>query len=334
VKQSRTSTSRATNPAKYFAISVAAGFAHRMRKTISGIPAVSNLAKKAEKPDPSTCSEAGPASVGRGVPSMSFPVYLHLGFLRIHPHWFFEALAYIVSFRIYLLLRRRRGDAVLDVDRWWVIAAGAVGAVVGSKLLYWLEDPEATIRHLSDPAFLLGGKSIVGALIGALFAVEATKKYLGISRRTGDLFALPLCVGIAIGRIGCFLTGLEDHTTGVATSLPWGVNFGDGARHPTQLYEIAFVLLLAALIVVASRRPHPEGDLFKIFMVGYFAFRLCVDSLKPDVRVMAGLTSIQWACILMLLYYAPDVLRWVGVKHIRHRESAAELETPETARAK
>jgi phosphatidylglycerol:prolipoprotein diacylglycerol transferase len=266
---------------------------------------------------------------------MTFPVYLDFGLLRVHPHWFFETLAYIVSFRAYLLLRQSRGDAVPDVDRWWVIAAAAVGAVVGSKLLYWFEDPGATIRHFGDPAYLLGGKTIVGALIGALFAVEATKKYLGISRRTGDLFALPLSVGIAVGRVGCFLTGLEDHTTGVATSLPWGVNFGDGvARHPTQLYEIAFLLLLAALVVVVSRCPHREGDLFKLFMVGYFGFRLCVDLLKPDVRVLAGLSSIQWACVLMLLYYAPDVLRWLGVKHVHSKEPPAELAAPVTVRAK
>jgi phosphatidylglycerol---prolipoprotein diacylglyceryl transferase len=64
---------------------------------------------------------------------MSFPVYLHFGILRIHPHWFFEALAYIVSFRVYLLRRRRSGDAIPDADRWWVIAAAAVGAMVGSS---------------------------------------------------------------------------------------------------------------------------------------------------------------------------------------------------------
>ncbi len=28
------------------------------------------------------------------------------------------------------------------------------------------------------------------------------------------------------------------------------------------------------MIVRVSRRPHASGDLFKIFMVGYFAFRL------------------------------------------------------------
>ena len=44
-------------------------------------------------------------------------------------------------------------------------------------------------------------------------------------RSTGDLFVVPLCVGTAIGRIGCFLSGLEDRTYGTPTSLPWGDRF-------------------------------------------------------------------------------------------------------------
>jgi len=92
----------------------------------------------------------------------------------------------------------------------------------------------------------MGGKTIVGALIGGLLAVELIKRYIGFSTSTGDLYAIPLAVGIAIGRIGCFLTGLSDNTYGIPTSLPWGIDFGDGiSRHPTQLYEIIF---LAALI--------------------------------------------------------------------------------------
>jgi len=242
---------------------------------------------------------------------VSFPVYIQLGPVHLHPHLVFETLAYAVAFQIYLLLRRRGGDAIDAHRRWWVIAAAAMGALAGSKLLFWFENPRLTFEHLGDPEFLIGGKTIVGALIGGLLAVEWTKKRLGITRRTGDLFALPLCVGIAIGRIGCFLTGVEDHTAGVATSLAWGVNFGDGvSRHPTQLYEIVFVLLLAFVIARIARGPYREGDLFKTFMVGYFGFRFAVDFLKPDVRVFLGLSSIQWACAAMLVFYAGDVLRW------------------------
>jgi prolipoprotein diacylglyceryltransferase len=247
---------------------------------------------------------------------VSFPVYIHLGPLRLHPHWVLEMLAYAVAFQVYRWLRRRRGDALDGHSRWWVIAAAAMGALAGSKILFWFEDPRLTLEHLHDPAYLMGGKTIVGALIGGLLAVEWSKQILGVTRRTGDLFALPLCVGIAIGRVGCFLTGVEDHTAGIATSLPWGVNFGDGVlRHPTQLYEIAFILLLAFALIRIARTPCREGDLFKVFMVGYFAFRLAVDFLKPDVRVLFGLSSIQWACAAMLAFYAPDVWRWARGGH-------------------
>jgi len=68
---------------------------------------------------------------------MTFPVYISLGSLKIHPHLVFETLAYAVAFRVYLLLRKRNGDLLDDSNRWWMIAAAAMGAVVGSKVLYW-----------------------------------------------------------------------------------------------------------------------------------------------------------------------------------------------------
>jgi prolipoprotein diacylglyceryltransferase len=243
---------------------------------------------------------------------MSFPFYINLGPLRLHPHVVFETLAYAVAFRVYLVLRKHGGDALDDGNRWWMIAAAATGAVVGSKALYWFEDPALTLAHWREPAYLMGGKTIVGALIGGLFAVEIAKLHLGIKKRTGDLFAVPLCVGIAIGRIGCFLTGLDDHTAGIATSLPWGVNFGDGIpRHPTQLYEVLFALALGGFLWRRMQRPYLTGDIFKMFMVAYFAFRLACDFLKPEVRVLFGLSSIQWACAATLAYYSGDVFGWV-----------------------
>src|SRR5262249_4539052 len=150
-----------------------------------------------------------------------------VGSLRLHPHWIFEALAYTVGFRVYLWQRSKEGDFLPWIDRMWLIAAAAAGAAVGSKILYWLEDPPATLAHWNDLAFLMGGKTIVGGLLGGTIGVEWVKQQRGITRRTGDLFAIPLCVGIAIGRIGCFLSGLDDQTYGIATTLPWGIDFGD-----------------------------------------------------------------------------------------------------------
>jgi phosphatidylglycerol---prolipoprotein diacylglyceryl transferase len=152
---------------------------------------------------------------------VQFPVYIPFGPLRLHPHVVFEALAYFIGFRIYLRQRRRRGDVIADGTRWSIIAAAIAGAAIGSKVLYWFEDPVGTWQHLRDPVFLLQGKTIVGALIGGLIGVEATKFVLGVRESTGDLFAVPLAIGAALGRIGCFLTGLSDRTYGVQTNLPW-----------------------------------------------------------------------------------------------------------------
>jgi phosphatidylglycerol---prolipoprotein diacylglyceryl transferase len=249
---------------------------------------------------------------------MQFPVYLRVAGLSLHPHTVLETLAYFIGFRIFLYLRRTRGDAIPNHTRWWALAAAAMGAACGSKLLYWFEHPALTWQHRLDPAFLLGGKSIIGALAGGLIAVEATKLLLAEHRSTGDLIALPLAIGAALGRIGCFLTGLADDTCGTPTSLPWGVNFGDGIpRHPTQLYEIAFLLLLAAFLWHLMRRPHRDGDVFKAFQVAYSSWRLAIDFIKPEQR-FAGLSSIQWVALALLLYYARDILRWLFVRSVPH----------------
>ncbi len=252
-----------------------------------------------------------PAIVGQS-PALTFPVGIPLGPWRVDPHLFFDALAYFTGFRLYFWLRRRRGD-VLDGDtRWWMVAAAIAGAALGSKMLFWLEDPGETAARWREPFFLLGGKTVVGALVGGLAAVELAKHWLGVTQRTGDLFAMPLAVGIGIGRIGCFLSGLPDRTYGSPTSLPWGVDFGDGiARHPTQLYETAFLIGLAAWLARLLSRPHQEGDLFRVFIVAYLAFRLVVDAVKPEVRLALGLSAIQWTALAVIVHYRHDVARWL-----------------------
>jgi phosphatidylglycerol---prolipoprotein diacylglyceryl transferase len=68
----------------------------------------------------------------------------------------------------------------------------------------------------------------------------------------------PLALGIAVGRWGCIFAGLPDCTFGVATTLPWGVDFGDAIRrHPVQLYESFAMLgfLGVFLAGIAARAP-------------------------------------------------------------------------------
>jgi len=237
-----------------------------------------------------------------------------LGPVAVSPHVVLESLAYLVAFEVYRRHRRAQGDFLASEVRSSVVVAAIVGAALGSKLLGWLEDPLDTLAHWRDPAYLLGGKTIVGALLGGTMAVEWVKARMGLARRTGDLFALPIAVGIGIGRIGCFLAGLRDHTYGTPTSMPWGIDFGDGVRrHPTQLYEVVAMIALTWMLARLARHPHREGDVYRAFLAAYLAWRLAVDFLKPEPR-FAGLTAIQWCCAAALVWCWRDVARFVGAR--------------------
>lgn len=236
-----------------------------------------------------------------------------------HPAWHpaFEGLGYVAGYLVFRWVRGRRGDVVEEPQRWTVIAAAAVGALIGSRVLGLAEQWPTVLAVARSGGvgallFASGGKTIVGGLLGGWIGVELAKRFSGIRASTGDLFALPLCAGIAVGRIGCFVAGLADDTYGKATKLPWGVNFGDGvARHPTQLYEMVF---LAVLAFVLSRPAHwADGYRFRVFMAGYLGWRLVIDFLKPQPLV-AGLNVIQWACAAGLVVLA---VLFVGDMRVR-----------------
>ncbi|HEU4663654.1 MAG TPA: prolipoprotein diacylglyceryl transferase family protein [Dokdonella sp.] len=228
-------------------------------------------------------------------------------------HTVVEASAYAVGFRLFLRERRRLSLPVLaDADRSvWIGFAAIVGAAIGAKLGYWIEDPRGAFADFPDVHRLLEGKTIVGALLGGLAGVELAKRAVGAHGSSGDAFAFPLLVGIAIGRIGCYLSGLADHTYGNPSALPWAVDFGDGiARHPTQLYEVAFLVALGIALHTRRGAFARTGDRFRGFMVAYLAFRLLVDAIKPvPYAYPGGLSGIQLLCIAGLCYYCRDLPR-------------------------
>lgn len=230
---------------------------------------------------------------------MNFPVYI----FGIHPHLLLEALAYFIGFRVYLYTRNKER---IPIDKaLWVVVGATLGAALGSKLLYWLEDPGKTLENWNNLIYLIEGKTIVGGLLGGLIGVETAKKWIGWTRSTGDDFVLPLIVGMMIGRIGCFLTGLDDHTYGVATTWMTGVDFGDGIkRHPTQLYEIFFLgMLIFVLFQIKRKQTGWEGLLFQLFMLSYLSFRLLIDFIKPTPHPYWILNNIQLASLLGIAYY-------------------------------
>lgn len=220
-------------------------------------------------------------------------------------HYALEWIALATGLAVYRAGRLRRGEPGLTAPGSFVILISCLlGAGIGNKLASIVDDPSRVTGSLADLRLWLDGQSIVGALLGGWIGVEVGKKVAGRSDRTGDGYVVPILVGIAIGRLGCFLAGLHDGTYGLPTRLPWGVDFGDGlARHPTQLYES----LLAA--VAAATWPYwrrgvagTPGLAFRMFMLGYLLWRIGIDTLKPVPYAYAcGLSGIQWISVAGVL---------------------------------
>lgn len=235
---------------------------------------------------------------------MQIPFEPQLFGYNINIHLVLEYLAFFIGFRYYVILRRKCTDAISSNNRLSIILGAALGALIGSRLVGFLENPmiEFSQENLIQ---LLNTKTIMGGLFGGLLGVEFAKKRIGERASSGDLFTFPIILGIFIGRIGCFLSGINEFTYGKETSFFTGMDLGDGVlRHPTSLYELVFLIFLfIGLKWLQKHRDLQNGDLFKWFMILYFGFRFCIEFLKPNVFYMFGLSSIQILCVICWVYY-------------------------------
>lgn len=235
---------------------------------------------------------------------MHFPVNIPLGRSAIPVHFVCETLAYFLGYRYYAWLRRNTYDPISAEHRLIIFIGAAAGAFLGSHLVGIFENPQQLFAHFSL-FYFMGNKTIVGGMLGGLIGVELTKKQLGVTASSGDMMVYPLILAMVIGRTGCFLAGLEDGTFGISSDLPWAIDFGDGIhRHPTNLYEILFWLMLWLVLKLIEKKHHfADGARFKVFMVSYLVFRLLVEFIKPDYFFSFGLSVIQLVCIGGILYY-------------------------------
>lgn len=239
-------------------------------------------------------------------------------------HSIFEALGLATGSQLFVRAQRRQtADNALHGPRFLVLCGCLLGAALGNKLVFWAEMPHL-LGHADGWRLLLAGQSMVGGLLGGLLGTEIAKKLAGIRTSTGDTYVMPILLGLAIGRIGCFLAGLHDGTYGIPSAQPWAIDFGDGIpRHPTQLYEIAFVGVLAMLLHLSAPFLAPEAGLrFKLMLSAYLAWRLGIDALKPiPFPWPGGLSGIQWICALALAVYLPPTFRQWRRLHVAQEPS-------------
>jgi phosphatidylglycerol:prolipoprotein diacylglycerol transferase len=235
------------------------------------------------------------------------PVLCRLGPFEVPAYGTFMVLAVAVGILVYY--REAAKHRALSENTFYIFVAALVGGALGAKVpllfLYWRE---IFLQH-AGWSLLVSGRSIVGGLIGGAVSVIVVKRVLHINERKGNLFAPAIALGVAVGRIGCFLRGC---CYGTPTSLPWGVNFGDGIpRHPTQLYEALFMLGMFGFLTAIKHKVTQPGALFRILMVGYFSFRFANEFIRVEGGGFWGLTFFQWISLVALAWYSKDSLRAV-----------------------
>lgn len=242
---------------------------------------------------------------------LNFPMKLLIGEHQILLHGIIEFLAIFIAFRYYLYLKKRHNDPVNPINRLVAAIGATLGALIGSHLLGAAENIPELIASPDKLQYIVHNKTLTGGLIGGLIGVELFKKFVNERHSTGDLFTFPLLLGIIIGRVACFTTGIYEETYGVPTTLPWGMDLGDGlSRHPVTLYEIVFAIILwIVLKYLLNNYTLQSGAIFKIFMIAYFLFRFLLDFIKPGWRFY-GISTIQVASLCVLIYYGKYILNY------------------------
>lgn len=215
-------------------------------------------------------------------------------------HYVFDLLAWLAALAAARWQHRLWPDdagRLAKVTEPSYFLALAFGAVAGA----WLLGSANSLRTIvAAPSH-----SVAGALAGGIAAVEIWKWRNGVGRSTGGPFVLPLSIGIAIGRLGCFFAGLTDFTYGTPTRLPWAVDLGDRiARHPVQLYESATMALFSIFYVWARRRDAnwAQNHAFHAFILVYAAQRFVWEFLKPYPKLVGSLNLFHLLALGLFVY--------------------------------
>lgn len=198
---------------------------------------------------------------------------------------------------------KRMAEEGLDPDlATTLLVYVMLGGILGAKLYYAVDVSLRTGAPFSQLFFARDGITWYGGLLMATLVGAIGCRIHRLPVKTfADCTAVAGAVGQALGRIGCFLVG-DDY--GRPSELPWAVAFPQGAPptletvHPTQLYEVAWLLPVAALLW-SRRRKSPF--LFGEYLAANGLGRIVIESWRVNPKVALGLTEPQWIGLALIV---------------------------------
>lgn len=241
------------------------------------------------------------------------PVLFSIGPIKIYSYGLFMALAFLSGSFVFF---RRAKEAAFEEEKIfdsiiWTVLFGLLGARICYLLFNFADFGFNPLKWfwLTRYAGLSFHGGLLGGILGLFFFTKREKwDFWQIS----DMVVFGLALGQVIGRIGCFFNGC---CFGIETDLPWGVVFVglEGKRHPTQIYEALFVLLIFFLLLKLERRYRlfswyqgksdkaAPGFLSLVYLIFYNLGRIFLENLRGDSLYWKGIRSTQLISFLIFL---------------------------------
>jgi len=218
-----------------------------------------------------------------------YPTFFRVGTFEVTSFGVMVAIGALVGLWVFgrELARSRLPAAGTDAAM-----AGVFGGLLGAKLLWVAEHiGEEPFRDL---LFSRGGMSWFGGLLGGVGTALIVMRRMRLPIVPTLAASTPaLAIGHAIGRIGCFLVG-DDY--GRPSDLPWAVAFPRGLPptdvrvHPTQLYEMFALFVVAWLLIRWRRRGVADAIVLGRYLVLAGAIRFAIEFIRVNARILGPFT--------------------------------------------
>jgi len=227
-----------------------------------------------------------------------------IGSFNVQAWGLMVSIGFLVGLLIVTLEAKKRK---MNLDVLYALALSLfVGGVLGARIGWILTEAPSGLSFMDYLNIWNGGMISFGGLIGGLASMGAYAWHKKIKLMNYlDVFAVGLPIGMAIGRVGCYLIG--DHL-GKGTVMSWAILHYGQLTHPVILYEIIWLIGTFFLIMHLKNKGLQGGSLFMTFLASYSIGRIVIDFARVDPTYF-GLTVAQYVSIGLLISIAGIIIR-------------------------